>query len=227
MLSNEDKNEIIEMLRCPACKGTTYSIMEEFENGFNYSVDCQNCNGTGIRLPEKGCENNTLADCILCHNGDTCLESLKSSMNKEEKNCENCNGTGIILPENVEEKQLKEQSEDLTEIKLSKEDFTAALAEIDAQVEVSLLEQFMKAKNIEDLQKNFLTLAQGESLQEFETIVFALRELGYGEEIEFSGSLIRGFDYYDGMIFEMFDTNKENPRALFGGGRYNGLAGIF
>ena len=25
----------------------------------------------------------------------------------------------------------------------------------------------------------------------------------------------------------MFDTNKDNPRALFGGGRYNGLADIF
>jgi histidyl-tRNA synthetase len=29
------------------------------------------------------------------------------------------------------------------------------------------------------------------------------------------------------MIFEMFDTNPANPRALFGGGRYNGLADIF
>jgi len=29
------------------------------------------------------------------------------------------------------------------------------------------------------------------------------------------------------MIFEMFDTNTDNPRALFGGGRYNGLADIF
>ena len=29
------------------------------------------------------------------------------------------------------------------------------------------------------------------------------------------------------MIFEMFDTNKDNPRALFGGGRYNVLADIF
>jgi len=25
----------------------------------------------------------------------------------------------------------------------------------------------------------------------------------------------------------MFDQNPENPRALFGGGRYNGLASIF
>jgi histidyl-tRNA synthetase len=40
-------------------------------------------------------------------------------------------------------------------------------------------------------------------------------------------SLARGFDYYDGMVFEVFDKNPENKRAMFGGGRYNGLASIF
>jgi histidyl-tRNA synthetase len=45
----------------------------------------------------------------------------------------------------------------------------------------------------------------------------SLESLGYSSEIEFSGDLIRGFDYYDGIIFEMFDNNPDNPRALFGG----------
>lgn len=39
--------------------------------------------------------------------------------------------------------------------------------------------------------------------------------------------LVRGFDYYTGTVFEIFDTNKVNPRALFGGGRYDDLVGIF
>ncbi|HYV33618.1 MAG TPA: ATP phosphoribosyltransferase regulatory subunit, partial [Candidatus Limnocylindria bacterium] len=30
--------------------------------------------------------------------------------------------------------------------------------------------------------------------------------------------LVRGFDYYTGTVFELYDTNPENPRALFGGG---------
>lgn len=38
---------------------------------------------------------------------------------------------------------------------------------------------------------------------------------------------MRGFDYYDGVVFEIFDHHPDNNRALFGGGRYNGLAGIF
>ncbi len=39
--------------------------------------------------------------------------------------------------------------------------------------------------------------------------------------------LVRGFDYYTGMIFEVFDTSKENNRSLFGGGRYDELMKIF
>lgn len=39
--------------------------------------------------------------------------------------------------------------------------------------------------------------------------------------------LVRGFDYYSGMIFEVFDTSKENNRSLFGGGRYDNLLDLF
>jgi len=39
--------------------------------------------------------------------------------------------------------------------------------------------------------------------------------------------LVRGFDYYTGTIFEVFDTAPENKRSLFGGGRYDNLLDIF
>jgi len=45
--------------------------------------------------------------------------------------------------------------------------------------------------------------------------------------IEFTPTLMRGFDYYTGTIFEVFDSNPDNPRSLFGGGRYDELLGIF
>ncbi len=45
--------------------------------------------------------------------------------------------------------------------------------------------------------------------------------------ISFNSRLSRGFDYYTGMIFEVFDTNPENKRSLFGGGRYDNLLEIF
>ncbi len=44
---------------------------------------------------------------------------------------------------------------------------------------------------------------------------------------KFNSSLVRGFDYYTGMVFEVFDTNPENSRSIFGGGRYDDLVSIF
>ncbi|MCA9390052.1 histidine--tRNA ligase [candidate division WWE3 bacterium] len=63
--------------------------------------------------------------------------------------------------------------------------------------------------------------------QEVTQLLSMLKELGYEQIAEFRAGLVRGFDYYDGMIFEVFDTNPENSRSLFGGGRYNGLASLF
>ncbi|HET7827896.1 MAG TPA: histidine--tRNA ligase [Candidatus Saccharimonadales bacterium] len=40
-------------------------------------------------------------------------------------------------------------------------------------------------------------------------------------------SVVRGIEYYSDIVFEVFDTNPENARALFGGGRYDGLVELF
>ena len=45
--------------------------------------------------------------------------------------------------------------------------------------------------------------------------------------VVFDPSVVRGFLYYTGLVFEVFDTNPENPRALMGGGRYDGLMSLF
>jgi histidyl-tRNA synthetase len=45
--------------------------------------------------------------------------------------------------------------------------------------------------------------------------------------VVFDPEIVRGFDYYTGMVFEVFDTNPENPRSIFGGGRYDGLVSMF
>ena len=45
--------------------------------------------------------------------------------------------------------------------------------------------------------------------------------------VEFDESIVRGFDYYTGMVFEVFDTHAENRRSLFGGGRYDNLLEVF
>jgi histidyl-tRNA synthetase len=54
----------------------------------------------------------------------------------------------------------------------------------------------------------------------------ALNALGVTNAV-FDPHITRGFDYYTGMVFEVFDTNPENARSLFGGGRYDGLVALF
>ena len=44
----------------------------------------------------------------------------------------------------------------------------------------------------------------------------------------FAPYIVRGLAYYTGTVIEMYDIGKEgNPRALFGGGRYDNLLEIF
>ncbi len=45
--------------------------------------------------------------------------------------------------------------------------------------------------------------------------------------VVFDPTLVRGFDYYTDIVFEVFDTDPENNRSMFGGGRYDGLVAAF
>lgn len=44
---------------------------------------------------------------------------------------------------------------------------------------------------------------------------------------EFACTIIRGQAYYTGLTFEAFDTNKDNNRSLFGGGRFDNLLDLY
>ncbi len=43
----------------------------------------------------------------------------------------------------------------------------------------------------------------------------------------FDPTIMRGFDYYTGIVFEVHDTHPDNNRSVFGGGRYDDLLDIF
>ena len=45
--------------------------------------------------------------------------------------------------------------------------------------------------------------------------------------VVYEPSVVRGIEYYNDIVFEVFDTDPENARALFGGGRYDGLVELF
>jgi len=45
--------------------------------------------------------------------------------------------------------------------------------------------------------------------------------------VVFDITIMRGFDYYTGIVFELFDHHADNNRSMMGGGRYDGLVGLF
>lgn len=112
--------------------------------------------------------------------------------------------------------------------KMSWMDFSGALKELGVdEVGLDKVQNFLSARSIKELVEALPELADNEGLIAIKRVMSDLELLGYGEYLEFKPSIIRGFDYYDGLVFEMFDNHPDNKRAMFGGGRYNGLAGIF
>jgi len=61
---------------------------------------------------------------------------------------------------------------------------------------------------------------------DIKNLISKLAERGISNVV-FEPTITRGFDYYTGIVFEMFDTSPENSRSLFGGGRYDNLLEIF
>ena len=62
--------------------------------------------------------------------------------------------------------------------------------------------------------------------KEINELINTLKKIGINNAV-FDPSITRGFDYYTGTIFEVYDNSDENNRALFGGGRYDRLLEIF
>lgn len=62
--------------------------------------------------------------------------------------------------------------------------------------------------------------------EQIEALISKLNNRGISN-IVFSPEIMRGFDYYTDIVFEVYDTHEDNNRALFGGGRYDNLTEIF
>ena len=112
--------------------------------------------------------------------------------------------------------------------KMERSKFIAAVDEVLAPVqrEAGTTEKLLKlldAKQVSDLPSE----AQSqEAAQQLSDVLAQLQKAGI-KNAHFDNSLMRGFDYYTGIVFEVFDTDPENNRSMLGGGRYDGLVGLF
>ncbi len=89
---------------------------------------------------------------------------------------------------------------------------------------VSKIDQFLAA-TVENIQT--IPGLTGETIQKINDLFSGLKDLGLADIVDFDPSVVRGFDYYTGFIFEIFDTSPKNKRSLYGGGRYDNLIGLF
>jgi len=98
-------------------------------------------------------------------------------------------------------------------------------------INIALAKKNFSEEQIRDFTRK---LDKGETLadinfepdKEIKKLLAMLEETGI-KNVRFEPTLARGFDYYTGMVFEVFDTNPENRRSLFGGGRYDNLLEMF
>lgn len=112
--------------------------------------------------------------------------------------------------------------------KLERAEVIKRLAQVGLNEEqINSLTLFMESNSEQELLENIPRIESEEGYLELREIVGKLTGLGYEKWVKFQPNIIRGFDYYDGMVFEVFDNNPENLRSMFGGGRYNGLAELF
>jgi len=111
--------------------------------------------------------------------------------------------------------------------KISPEDFRDQAVEIfgtDMATEgLERISTLLAAKNMADLP---LEIRESSTVKEVQELFTQLERAGV-KNAHFDITLMRGLDYYTGTVFEVYDLDPENNRSLFGGGRYDGLVGLF
>lgn len=107
--------------------------------------------------------------------------------------------------------------------KVSKEDFEDLLKKSGlSEAQIKKINEILKY-TVEDVRK-IADLPKGAQML---PDLFKLLETTDIKNVVYDPTIVRGFDYYDGNVFEQFDMTEGNTRSMFGGGRYDGLISLF
>lgn len=113
--------------------------------------------------------------------------------------------------------------------KLSKEDFFGALKDLGLdEFQCQKIEGFMDStlENLSDVISPAI-LEQNKGYNDLIKLFKLLNTSKIDSFCKFDPGIIRGFDYSDGLVYELFDKNPNNKRSLFGGERFDRLINIF
>lgn len=127
----------------------------------------------------------------------------------------------------------KAQAHDLSKLidRLHKMPRATFVAEADAlltpsQKQAGVSERLLEVLDVDNLTDLPEGLMDNPAVLELQKLFDMLEDGGITNAV-FDISIMRGFDYYTGVVFELTDTDPDNNRSMMGGGRYNGLVGLF
>jgi histidyl-tRNA synthetase len=90
--------------------------------------------------------------------------------------------------------------------------------------------QFMSYLKLDSIQgvENFITMyGLKDSTAGFLEFIKRIHSSGLARFVVYDPTIVRGLDYYTGVVFEIFDKSPDNRRAICGGGAYANLLQIF
>jgi histidyl-tRNA synthetase len=108
-------------------------------------------------------------------------------------------------------------------LKMEPSEFSQQAVEILGDEQSRKLINVLDCKNLNELPEE---LRGHKSATKLKQLFRLLNESGIDDAI-FDLGVMRGFDYYTDIVFEVFDNHPDNNRSMFGGGRYDGLVGLF
>ncbi len=128
------------------------------------------------------------------------------------------------------------QSTELTRLfdkakKISPEALSAGIEKIESnEKKKAIVLKFLDLKTLEDC-LSFLEQYKRDGTEKISILLKGFsdlfKDLPWKEYLQFDPTIVRGLDYYTGLVFEAFDEDPANPRAICGGGSYSNLINLF
>ncbi len=86
---------------------------------------------------------------------------------------------------------------------------------------------YLQLKNFDEVTTFLLKNNLNEIANDFSNFIDYIKKVELSEYLKYDPTIVRGLDYYTGIVFEIFDKHPDNRRALCGGGAYANLLQIF
>lgn len=107
-------------------------------------------------------------------------------------------------------------------LKISQSDFEEMLSDGGLGENVEQINSYLSKPS--QMLKDF---SESKGASSISRILALAKENDISVFIKFDPTIVRGLAYYTGTVFEQFDLNPKNTRAMFGGGRYDDLVKLF